>query len=165
MGTLTSISDDFHPIDLVENLAEYHDWDFDRVAVDQIAMAVEGQWRTYSLTLAWSEQDERLKLICAFDMEPPQDRLLALYQTMTSAGDTAWSGAFNLWPDQKLMVYRYGLNLAGGAEATPEQIADMMQVAIDMCERYYPAFQLVAWGDATPEEAIKVAIGETWGRA
>ena len=165
MGTLTSISDDFHPIDLVENLAEYHDWDFDRVAVDQIAMAVEGQWRTYSLTVAWSEQDERLKLICAFDMEPPQDRLLALYQTMTSAGDTAWSGAFNLWPDQKLMVYRYGLVLAGGNIASAEQIDTMINCAVMSAERYYPAFQLVVWGGRDPKDALEVAIAEAYGRA
>ncbi len=38
--------DDLHPIDIVETLAEHHAWDFDRVADDQIAMAVEGQWRT-----------------------------------------------------------------------------------------------------------------------
>lgn len=48
------LQDDLHPIDIVENLASHHDWDFDRIADDQIAMAVEGQWRTYSLTLALS---------------------------------------------------------------------------------------------------------------
>jgi len=41
-------TEDLHPIDLVESLAEQHEWDFDRVAEDQIAMAIEGQWRTYS---------------------------------------------------------------------------------------------------------------------
>ena len=55
-------SEDLHPIDIVEHLAEHHDWDFDRVADDQIAMAVEGQWRTYSITLAWSPQDETWSL-------------------------------------------------------------------------------------------------------
>ena len=54
-------SDDLHPIDVVETLAEYHDWEFDRVTEDQIAMSVEGQWRTYALTLAWSPQDETLR--------------------------------------------------------------------------------------------------------
>ncbi len=48
------LEDDIHPIDIVEHLAEHHEWDFDRIAEDQIAMAVEGQWRTYSITLAWS---------------------------------------------------------------------------------------------------------------
>ena len=61
-------SEEIHPIDIVEHLAEHHAWDFDRVADDQIAMAVEGQWRTYSITLAWSAVDETLRLICTFEM-------------------------------------------------------------------------------------------------
>ena len=48
------LAEDMHPIDIVETLAEHHAWEFDRVTDDQIAMSVEGQWRTYSLTLAWS---------------------------------------------------------------------------------------------------------------
>lgn len=39
-----SLSETIHPIDLVEHLAEHNDWEFDRVADDQIAMAVVGQW-------------------------------------------------------------------------------------------------------------------------
>ena len=65
------IEDETHPIDIVETLAEHHDWDFDRIADDQIAMAVVGQWRTYSITLAWSDFDETLRMICTFEMDPP----------------------------------------------------------------------------------------------
>jgi len=57
------LSDEIHPIDIVETLAQHHAWEFDRVGDDQIAMAVEGQWRSYSLTLAWSGRDETLRLI------------------------------------------------------------------------------------------------------
>ena len=35
-------SGDIHPIDVVENIAEFHEWEFDRIADDQIAMQVEG---------------------------------------------------------------------------------------------------------------------------
>ena len=53
-------SDEIHPIDIVEAVAAHHEWDFDRLADDQIAMVVEGQWRSYSLTLAWSPREEVL---------------------------------------------------------------------------------------------------------
>ena len=76
-------SDDVHPIDIVETLAEHHAWEFDRVTDDQIAMAVEGQWRTYSLTLAWSAQDETLRLICTFEMEPPEGKLPGLLELLS----------------------------------------------------------------------------------
>jgi hypothetical protein len=159
------LTDDLHPIDIVEHLAEHHAWDFDRVAEDQIAMAVEGQWRTYSVTLAWSPSDETLRLICTFEMEPPAERLGPLYETLNRANDLCWAGAFTWWDEQNLMVYRYGLVLAGGVCASPEQIDTMIGAAVMASERFYPAFQLVAWSGRTPREAMQVAIAEAYGRA
>ncbi|WP_292289273.1 YbjN domain-containing protein [Marivita sp.] len=159
------LEDDIHPIDIVEHIANHHDWDFDRIAEDQIAMAVEGQWRTYSITLAWSPYDETLRLICTFDMEPPQDRLPALYESLNAVNDQCWAGAFTYWEEAKLMVYRYGLVLAGGNVASAEQIDTMINCAVMSAERYYPAFQLVAWGNRTAKHALEVAIAEAYGRA
>ena len=158
-------SEELHPIDIVETLAEERSWDFDRIAHDQIAMAIEGSWRTYSVTLAWSPRDETLRLICAFDMAPPVRRIPALQATMALANDRCWTGAFVLWRDQKLMGYRYGLNLAGGAQATGAQINDMVRAAVAACERFYPAFQLVAWGGETPDKALGIAMAVAYGRA
>lgn len=158
-------SEDLHPIDIVETLAEHHDWDFDRITDDQIAMAVEGQWRTYSITLAWSHQDETLRLICTFEMEPPEEKLPALYETLNRTNDMVWTGAFTYWSEQRLMVWRYGLLLAGGQMAGPEQIDKLIIQAVTAAERFYPAFQLVAWGDRSPEDALQVAIAEAYGRA
>lgn len=158
-------TEDLHPIDIVEHIAEHHDWDFDRVADDQIAMAVEAQWRTYSITLAWSPQDETLRLICTFDMDPPKGRLPALYETLNATNDMCWAGAFSFWEAQKLMVWRYGLVLAGEQSASAEQIDTMIRAAVLSAERFYPAFQLVVWGDETPLDAMQVAMAEAYGRA
>ena len=159
------LSDDLHPIDIVENLAAHHDWEFDRVTDDQIAMAVEGQWRTYALTLAWSAQDETLRLICTFEMEPPTDKMADLYDVLNRCNDMVWTGAFTYWAEQKLMVFRYGLCLAGGQMVAPEQIDRLISGAITASERFYPAFQLVSWADKSPADAMKVAIAEAYGRA
>ncbi|WP_112322397.1 YbjN domain-containing protein [Oceanibium sediminis] len=159
------LSEDLHPIDIVETLAESHDWDFDRVGDDQIAMAIEGSWRTYSLTLAWSGHDETLRMICAFDLDPETERLPALYEAMGRANDKCWAGAFTLWLEQKLMVFRYGLILSGGASASAEQIIEMVRNAVTTSERFFPAFQLVLWSGETPEKAMQVAMTEAYGRA
>lgn len=156
---------DIDPIDIVETLAEHHAWEFDRIGEDQIAMAVEGQWRTYSLTLAWSGYDETLRLICTFDMDPPEDKLPQLYNALNVANDKCWSGAFTWWAEQKLMVYRYGLILSGGQIASAEQINTMIEGAVCASERFYPAFQLSVWDDTPVEEAMQVAIAEAYGRA
>ena len=157
--------EEIHPIDIVEHIAEHHEWDFDRIADDQIAMTVEGQWRTYSITLAWSGFDETLRLICTFEMQPPKEKQGALFEVLNSINDQCWAGAFTFWQDHSLMVYRYGLVLSGGQIASPEQIDNMISSAVGSAERYYPALQLVVYGDQTPKQALQVAIAEAYGRA
>ena len=158
-------ANDIHPIDIVENLAESNQWDFDRIADDQIAMAVEGQWRTYSITLAWSGSDETLRMICSFEMEPPEDQQRQLYELLNLVNNQCWAGSFIYWNEQRLMVYRYGLVLTGGQIANAEQIDTLIGNAVSSSERYYPALQLVAYGNDSPKDALKIAIAEAYGRA
>ncbi len=157
--------DDLHPIDMVEHIAAGNSWEFDRVADDQIAMAVEGLWRTYSVTLAWSANDETLRLICTFEIEPPTARMGELYDVINRCNDLVWTGAFTYWADQKMMVWRYGLCLAGGQGVVAAQIDALISSAIVAAERFFPAFQLVAWADKTPAAAMQVAMAEAYGRA
>ena len=159
------LEEDIHPIDIVENLASYHEWDFDRIADDQIAMAVEGQWRTYSITLAWSPYDETLRPICTFEMEPPKEKLPGLFELLNAINDQCWAGAFTYWEEAGMMVYRYGLVLAGGQDASAAQIDTLIGAAVMSAERYYPAMQLLVWGDKSPTDALQVAIAEAYGHA
>ncbi|MCR9126629.1 MAG: YbjN domain-containing protein [Rhodobacteraceae bacterium] len=159
------LEEEIHPIDIVEHLAEYNDWEFDRLGDDQIAMAVEGQWRTYSITLAWSGFDQTLRLVCTFEMEPPAEKHALLYELINAMNDQCWAGAFTFWAEQKLMVYRYGLILSGDQVAGPDQIDTMISTAVMSAERYYPAMQLLVWADRSPSEAMQVAIAEAYGRA
>ena len=156
---------DVHPIDIVETMAEAAEWEFDRVGEDQIAVAVEGAWRTYSLSLIWSRHDDMLRLIATFELNPPAERAGEFHRLLNIVNDKVWGGSFTHWPDEKILAYRSGLTLAGGAHATPEQIEAMVLTAIGLTERFYPAFQLVGWSEETAEEAAEIAIGHAYGTA
>lgn len=156
---------EIHPIDVVENIATHYEWDFDRVAENQIAMTLEGQWRSYQLTLAWSASDETLRLLCTYELDPPAERMPAVYELLNRINDLCWAGAFTWWGEEKMMVFRYGLVLAGEQVASPEQIDTMIHAAMMSAERFYPAVQLVAWGGQDAASAVQVAIAEAYGRA
>ncbi len=161
----TYIFDNFHPINIVESLAANKEWTFDRVGKNQIAMVVEGAWRTYSLTLAWSDKDETLKMVCSFDMKPQDQRAAELYDALNRVNDQCWTGAFTLWSEQGLIVYRYGLVLKGGLLAGTELIEYLLNSAVVCCDRYYPTFQAVNLGGKTARESMKFAIEDAWGHA
>jgi hypothetical protein len=98
-------------------------------------------------------------------MDPPDEQLPRLYEALNRVNDQCWAGAFSYWNEQKLMVYRYGLVLAGGQVAGPEQVDTLITAAVMSAERFYPAFQLVTWSDRSVEDALQVAIAEAYGRA
>lgn len=158
-------SADADPIDIVETLASHNAWDFDRVADNQIAMAIEGTWHTYSLSLAWSAYDETLRLVCTFELDIPAARRDQVLEVIDGANDGIWSGSFTTWAEQNMIVFRYGLNLAGGASASGTQIDDMIAAAVEACEQYYPAFQLCLEDGGNAQQALGIAISEAYGRA
>ncbi|MEM6488038.1 MAG: YbjN domain-containing protein [Pseudomonadota bacterium] len=156
---------DIHPIDIVETFAEQSAWDFDRMGEDQIAMSVEGAWRHYSLSLAWSERDDLLRLIATFELKPPEGRENDMRRLIGEINDRIWHGGFSLWPDQGLLAFRYGLTLAGGASATPEQIEHMILSALALSEKFYPAFQSCAFTEMEADEALEMVIEDAYGTA
>jgi hypothetical protein len=41
----------------------------------------------------------------------------------------------------------------------------LLNLALEACEHYYPAFQFVLWGNKTAEEAVAAAVLECQGQA
>jgi hypothetical protein len=41
----------------------------------------------------------------------------------------------------------------------------LLNLAVEACEYYYPAFQFVLWGNKTAEEAVAAAVLECQGQA
>jgi hypothetical protein len=44
-------------------------------------------------------------------------------------------------------------------------LEDLVDVALNECERYYPAFQYVIWGGKDPSEAVTAACLDPQGEA
>ena len=67
---------------MVEELATLNSWDFNRITDDKIVMNVEALWRNYVLTLAISEEDKILKLVCSFEIKASKHSLSKIYETL-----------------------------------------------------------------------------------
>lgn len=153
------------PIDLVEDLAESERWDVDRLNDDHIAMAIAAAWRTYSVSLAWAEIDETLRMVCTFDLKVVDGAQYEMNALLQAINDRCWLGVFTYWEDQELIAYRYALTLSGSAAATTEQVDAIVRGAVENCERYHPALNLVASHGVAADDALDTALLEAAGRA
>jgi hypothetical protein len=158
-------SEDLHPIDIAESILEARDWTYNRVSEFEVNTQIRGHWSTYTVTMFLAQEIETLRLVCTFGMRPPKKRRMKIIEAVNLANDKMHSGAFVLWPEENMVLYRKELTLAGGAMITEEQIDAMLRAALGSCEQYYPAFQLVGWGNETPERALFIAMNDAYGCA
>ena len=153
-----------NPIDLVEQLAQSHDWPSERSSDDELTLIVAGTWTDYHVSLNWRDDLETLHLACAFDFKIPDNRLTEVYRLLAQINEHLWLGHFDLWQGDGLLMYRHGLML-NGAVATPRQCEALLQAALEACERYYKAFQFVVWAGKEAREALTSTMFETEGQA
>ena len=74
-------------------------------------------------------------------------------------------GHFDLWHQEGSVMFRNGLLLSGQAQATEAQLEALIALALEACERYFPAFQFVIWAGNSAEEALRCSLLDTVGEA
>ncbi len=153
-----------NPIDLVEHIANAHDWHVDRPGDDELTMIVAGTRTDYQLSVHWRGDLESMHLACAFDFKVPDYRSGELYRLVCQINEQLWIGHFDLWTQDGLVMYRQTL-LLNGAVATARQCETMLTAALEACERYYQAFQFVVWAGKESREALVSTMFETEGQA
>ena len=153
-----------NPVDLVEQVASGHDWPCDRTHDDELTLVVAGNWADYHISLNWRQDLESLHIACAFEFKVPDNRLAEIYRLVAQINEQLWLGHFDLWTNEGLIMFRQGLML-NGTVATPNQCEALRKAALEACERYYEAFQLVVWAGKDSREALTSTMFETEGQA
>ena len=74
-------------------------------------------------------------------------------------------GHFDLWTSDGSLVFRNNLLLTGGAEANDAQCETLIRLAVQTCQRYFPAVQFVVWAGRNAEDALESSLLETMGEA
>ncbi len=156
---------DENPVDLIEQVAAGHDWEFERSGDNEINIAVAGDWADYTVSFSWMEDFETLHAACAFDLKVPERRTGEVMKLLSLVNEQLLIGHFDLWAREGVIMYRQTLLLNGGAEPTGQQLECLLSSAVESCERYYQAFQFVIWAGRSAQEALDGAMFETLGNA
>ena len=154
-----------HPVDVVERIASFHDWAFDRDDEDEISISVQGSASDYHVAFTWLSDLEALHVGCAFDIKVPERRRAAILALVALINEHLWIGHFDLWNGENVVMFRHSLLMSGGADPDGRQCEAILKTAVETCDRYYQAFQFVLWAGKTAREALDGAMFETVGEA
>jgi len=162
---IESSSHHMHPLDLVEEIAMERDWPFDRSSDDELIVDITSAWCSYRAWYTWQPEIEGLIFSCALETKLPRQSRDKIYPLLAQVNEKLWLGHFDLSSEDGSIVFRHALPLKGGIIPSPDQINELFDIAISECDRFYPAYQSVIWGNKPTEEALRLAIFETVGEA
>ena len=157
--------EDAAPVDMLASLFEAHGWPCEFVGEDEISGEIKGSWANYTLRGVWRREDHVLQLLCLPDIRVPDDKRAGVVELLALVNEQQWVGHFDLWSSGNVLLYRHGLLLGDDGLLSLSQAQVAVEAAVEECDRFYPAFQFVLWGDKTPAEALASSMVDAAGEA
>ena len=157
--------EDAAPVDMLAALFDAHGWACEFVNDDEICGEIPGSWTTYQLRAIWRREDQVLQLLCLPEIRVPEPRKRAALELLALINEQLWLGHFDIWSQGGVLLYRHGLMLAEDGLLSLSVAQMAVESAIAECDRFYPAFQFVLWGDKNPREALDAALVDAVGEA
>lgn len=167
MGTMQATVDRrvADPLDLLEEFASTRGWPSMRAAEDEFVTEPSRRWCAYRLHAIWHRNLNALHLHCGIDIKVPDEKRGEINELLSIINDRMWLGHFTICADDTTLTFRYTLLTRRQNAPAAEQLEDMLEAALEECDRHYPAFQFVLWGGRGAEEALSAALIDTVGEA
>lgn len=159
------IADDGAPIDMLAALFEARGWPCIGDCDDEISTEIQGSWAKYQLRCIYRSEDHVLQLICLPDIRVGPEKRAHGFELLSLVNEQMWLGHFDIWSNGNVLLYRHGILLGDEGLLSLAQAQALIETAIDECDRFYPAFQFVLWGDKTPQDALESALVDAAGEA
>ena len=145
-----------NPMDMIEEAIAAKEWVYDRRCDTELAVEAPGTWCDYGMFFAWSEELNALHFSCALDMRVQPKLMAQIYELLAKLNERLWMGHFAIWVEEGIPMFRHTVRLPDRLDI--DLVTELMDLAMQECERYYPAFQFVIWGGKSPEESLAAAL-------
>jgi len=157
-------SDEAAPIEMLTALFEARGWPC-RSSAEEVTAEIQGSWAKYTVKGIWRGEDNVLQILCLPDIRVAEDKRTAAQELVTLMNEQIWIGHFDMWSSGGVLLYRNGNMLGDDGTLSLAQAQSLIEIAVEECDRFYPAFQFVLWGDKEPCEALDAAMVDAAGEA
>jgi hypothetical protein len=153
------------PVEMLAQLFEAHGWPCEFVSEDEISGEIQGSWAKYQMRGIWRSEDRVLQLLCLPDIRVAQAKRADAFELLGLINEQLWLGHFDIWSRGGVLLYRHGLMLGEDGLLSLSMAQLAVDAAVSECDRFYPAFQFVLWGDKNPRDALDAALVDAAGEA
>jgi hypothetical protein len=155
----------FNPLELVEDIILDQGWPYQRLSAYEVLSEVQGRWGSYRLLFLWQVEINVLHITGVMDIPLNFTYINEIYELLALINERLVLGHFEMYAEEGLPAFRYSFLIPNPKVLQSEILEEMIDIAVEECERFFPAFQFVMSGDKKAKEAATVAIMDTAGEA
>jgi hypothetical protein len=158
--------DDGNPLDMVEDFARGKGWKTTRHDTELMTVLVKSAKGEYEVCMEWQDEFSAVLFACSIPLEIKDENYEMAAHALEQINENMWMGHFDLSNKGLYPTYRYTL-LCRMIPATiaVEIVADVFDIAIAECDRFYSTFQLAQAGDVRLQDNLSAAVFDTVGEA
>lgn len=165
MQTAQNLASVINPIDMVETIFASKSYELDRRNINEVVVEVQGKWTNMLLFFAWEASMKCLHMSCLMDIDNQLADRSKVFELLALVNENLWVGHFSYWTDQNMPVFKHSVFLNYEEEFFEHKISQMIDIAINECERIYPVFKVVLTKGMEPKDALYPMLMETVGQA
>ncbi len=159
--------EDSDVLDLIEDLAENRQWKCAREDDTFLTLTVPAQnGGTYDICMEWQDEFASVLFACSLPIEINDSNYETAARTLEQINQNLWLGHFDMSNKSKYPSFRYTfLFRLIPSQIAVEMVADVIDVAVAECNRFYSTFEMLKAGDVRLQENLSAAVFETVGEA
>jgi len=155
-----------NPIEVIEDLIFTQEWVSQRLSDNEVMAEVRGRWCDYNIHFVWTEDSSILQFfIILVDIQVPNDKKKEVYELICDLNERLPLGHFEVFMKIKTPVFRHALLLPGTRTLSEALLEQLLDIGLEACEKFYPSFQFVIFGNKTPEDAVSMSMIDVAGEA
>ena len=154
-----------NPIDMIESIFAAKSFELERRDANEVVVEVQGKWSNMLLFFAWEASMNCLHMSCLMDVENNLEDRSKIFELLAMINENLWVGHFSYWTEQNMPVFKHSVFLNYGEEFFEHKISQMIDIAINECEKMYPIFKAVLTKGMAPKDALYPLLMETVGQA
>ncbi len=153
----------YNPLDVIEDIIITNGWEFERDKNKNLHVEVGGSWCEYQLSFGYNEANNIIYISCALDIRISQKKHKEVFSLLAKINEKLTLGHFEVWLEDGWPIYRCSIPFTPNLQLCKNQIERISALTLEECDKFYPAFQFLAWGDKDANESIRNLMLETKG--
>ena len=162
-----------NPLDGIEEILVGNDWTYQRMNEDELSVHISGKYGHYQMIFVWQDQYSAIQFCCMPDLSVPENKLDEAASIVNKINSNLWLGHFDIRAYDDLAgqsayipCFRHASLFRGLHETSgTDHMADLIDIALAECERYYVTFDLLSKTAMQDNKDVDLAMMDVIGRS